>query len=181
MLYSCKDSGKHSATETVTTAKAAPPPAPESNMGKEATEEFMTMMSAYYILKDALVATNGAKADEAASKLMSAAELFQSGMGPIPRKNELQQQLQVVTNKTEAIMATKAEAIEEKRAQFSEISDAVYKIATMSNLHNAGIYHQYCPMAMNDKGAYWLSPEAEIKNPYYGKKMLECGEVKDSL
>jgi hypothetical protein len=36
-------------------------------------------------------------------------------------------------------------------------------------------------MAFDDKGAYWLSAESEIKNPYFGKKMLECGEVTDSL
>jgi Cu(I)/Ag(I) efflux system membrane fusion protein len=36
-------------------------------------------------------------------------------------------------------------------------------------------------MAFNDAGAYWLSKTSDIKNPYFGKKMLICGEVKDSL
>ena len=27
------------------------------------------------------------------------------------------------------------------------------------------------------KGAYWLQDSKEIKNPYYGKSMLECGET----
>ncbi len=36
-------------------------------------------------------------------------------------------------------------------------------------------------MAFNDAGAYWLSKTSDIKNPYYGKKMLTCGEVKDSI
>ena len=40
------------------------------------------------------------------------------------------------------------------------------------------VYHQFCPMAFNDAGAYWLSGTADIKNPYFGKKMLTCGEVK---
>jgi Cu(I)/Ag(I) efflux system membrane fusion protein len=57
----------------------------------------------------------------------------------------------------------------------------MYMLVKEAKLANAGVYHQYCPMAFNDKGAYWLSNEAEIKNPYFGKKMLECGEVKDSL
>ena len=182
-LPSCKeDSGKAPATEAAV-APPAPvtPRQPETSIGKEGTDELVNMIAAYYTLKDALVATNGIMADEAASKLMSAAELFHSGMGPLPQKAELQQQLTVVMEKTEAIMATKADAIEEKRKQFSEVSDAVYKIATLANLRNAGVYRQYCPMAFNDKGAYWLSAESDIKNPYFGKKMMECGEVTDSL
>ncbi len=183
---SCQDSGKAPATEA-STAEApvatapAPPRQPETSIGKEGTDELINMIAAYYTLKDALVATNGLMADEAASKLMSAAELFHSGMGPVPQKAELQQQLTVVMEKTEAIMATKAEAIEEKRKQFSDVSDAVFKVATLANLRNAGVYRQYCPMAFNDKGAYWLSAETDIKNPYFGKKMMECGEVRDSL
>ena len=184
-LSSCKDSGKAPATEAtgaaVTTVAPEKPRQPETSIGVEGTSELINMIAAYYTLKDALVATNGIMADEAASKLMSAAELFHSGMGPLPQKAELQQQLSVVMEKTEAIMATKAEAIEEKRKQFSEVSDAVYKIATLAGLRNAGVYRQYCPMAFNDKGAYWLSAESDIKNPYFGKKMMECGEVTDSL
>jgi Cu(I)/Ag(I) efflux system membrane fusion protein len=36
-------------------------------------------------------------------------------------------------------------------------------------------------MALHDTGAFWLSQEADIKNPYFGKEMLECGETVDSL
>jgi Cu(I)/Ag(I) efflux system membrane fusion protein len=36
-------------------------------------------------------------------------------------------------------------------------------------------------MAFDNKGAYWLSDQAKIRNPYFGDKMLECGEVKDTL
>ena len=36
-------------------------------------------------------------------------------------------------------------------------------------------------MANDDKGGYWLSIEKEIKNPYFGSKMLKCGEVKGTI
>jgi Cu(I)/Ag(I) efflux system membrane fusion protein len=36
-------------------------------------------------------------------------------------------------------------------------------------------------MAFDNKGAYWLSNVSEIKNPYFGEKMLTCGSVQDSL
>jgi hypothetical protein len=28
---------------------------------------------------------------------------------------------------------------------------------------------------------YWLSSEAVIKNPYYGKAMLTCGKVTETI
>ena len=33
-------------------------------------------------------------------------------------------------------------------------------------------------MADSDKGAYWLSKEKQVLNPYFGDMMLKCGEVK---
>jgi Cu(I)/Ag(I) efflux system membrane fusion protein len=33
-------------------------------------------------------------------------------------------------------------------------------------------------MAFDNKGAYWLSETKEIRNPYFGDKMMTCGEVK---
>jgi len=36
-------------------------------------------------------------------------------------------------------------------------------------------------MANNNKGAKWLSVEAEIRNPYYGDAMLSCGSVVEVL
>jgi len=36
-------------------------------------------------------------------------------------------------------------------------------------------------MAFDNKGAYWLSNEAAIRNPYFGDEMLECGKVEDSV
>ena len=43
------------------------------------------------------------------------------------------------------------------------------------------LYQQYCPMYNNNKGGMWLSASEEIKNPYYGAKMLNCGEVQKEI
>jgi hypothetical protein len=36
-------------------------------------------------------------------------------------------------------------------------------------------------MYNNGKGADWLSKEKEIKNPYYGSQMLNCGSVEETI
>jgi Cu(I)/Ag(I) efflux system membrane fusion protein len=33
----------------------------------------------------------------------------------------------------------------------------------------------------NENGAYWLSVERKIKNPYFGEAMLKCGETINTL
>ena len=43
---------------------------------------------------------------------------------------------------------------------------------------NEIVYSQYCPMADNNNGAYWLSEQKKVINPYFGEAMLTCGEVK---
>lgn len=43
------------------------------------------------------------------------------------------------------------------------------------------LFKDFCPMAFDGKGATWLSEFKEIKNPYYGSEMMECGEIKEEL
>jgi Cu(I)/Ag(I) efflux system membrane fusion protein len=61
------------------------------------------------------------------------------------------------------------------------ISDNIYDLVRSVRYDQQIVYHQYCPMAFNDAGAYWLSNTSDIENPYFGKKMLTCGEIKDSV
>jgi Cu(I)/Ag(I) efflux system membrane fusion protein len=71
--------------------------------------------------------------------------------------------------------------LEKKRESFEMVSNAFYDMVRVVKPTGATIYYQYCPMAFNDKGAYWLSNADSIMNPYFGKKMLTCGEVKETL
>lgn len=72
-------------------------------------------------------------------------------------------------------------SIEEVREKFRQISITMIEMTNTFNPFDKTLYIQYCPMADNDKGADWLSLEKEIKNPYFGKSMLKCGEVKKEI
>ncbi|MBI2280389.1 MAG: efflux RND transporter periplasmic adaptor subunit [Bacteroidetes bacterium] len=78
----------------------------------------------------------------------------------------------------------KAVNIEEQRNHFltisKSLSDAVQKLGIQMEADKT-LYIEFCPMANENKGGYWLSLEKEIKNPYFGKKMLKCGEVKATI
>lgn len=82
---------------------------------------------------------------------------------------------------TNAAKITEAGTIKEQRAAFSELSNALIVMVKETGLTSGEVYIDYCPMALNDAGGYWLSSEKGIKNPYFGDSMLTCGETKETL
>jgi Cu(I)/Ag(I) efflux system membrane fusion protein len=71
--------------------------------------------------------------------------------------------------------------IKKQRLAYSDFNDALYSAIKMFGTSGETIYYQFCPMAKDGDGAYWLSSKVDIKNPYYGDAMLECGENKEIL
>ena len=67
------------------------------------------------------------------------------------------------------------------RRVFVYISGQMVQIVEAFHPQNEPLYLQFCPMADDDKGAFWLSREEEIRNPYYGAQMLSCGNVEKAL
>ncbi len=153
-----------------------------SKLDNTGTTMIINLVSKYYGLKNALVATKAAEADSAALKLDVMAGLFLTYLeSDSVHRPVLKPYLDTIKNQSELIFAIHDETCEKQRLAFGLISSAFYGLVRQADLKHAGIYHQYCPMAFNEKGASWLSEEAEIKNPYFGKKMMECGEILDSL
>ncbi len=68
-----------------------------------------------------------------------------------------------------------------KRAQFSNLSIELADTFKKSTLESGVVYKQYCPMANDNNGGYWLASEKKIQNPYYGSKMMGCGSVKEEI
>ncbi len=58
------------------------------------------------------------------------------------------------------------------RDQFIKVSNLVIPIAKKNKSKDREVV--YCPM----KKASWVQAKGDIRNPYYGKDMLECGVVK---
>lgn len=66
--------------------------------------------------------------------------------------------------------------IDEARSSFRILSDELIAAVEMFGIDGV-IYRQYCPMAFDDEGAYWISDEEQIQNPYLPETMPGCGEV----
>jgi hypothetical protein len=67
--------------------------------------------------------------------------------------------------------------IDHQREHFAmlskDVNDLIKTFGTSQKL-----YQDFCPMYNDGKGAIWISETKDIKNPYYGKKMLTCGSMK---
>jgi hypothetical protein len=81
--------------------------------------------------------------------------------------------------KTHALAISKSQDVDDQREAFEGLSTSM--IALTKATKPAKAYVQFCPMAGGGKGASWLSDKREVRNPYYGDKMLKCGSVKEEI
>ncbi|NML38872.1 DUF3347 domain-containing protein [Chitinophaga sp. G-6-1-13] len=84
------------------------------------------------------------------------------------------------TASTAAAIVSAAD-IEAQRTAYASLSNDLIALVKKSGVSSGTLYVGFCPMALNDKGGYWLSTEKGIQNPYFGEQMLTCGEVKETI
>ena len=70
--------------------------------------------------------------------------------------------------------------VSHEREHFSMMSEDVYDLVKAFG-SGRPLYHDHCPMYNENKGAMWLSETKEVKNPYFGAKMLTCGTVEEVI
>ena len=142
---------------------------------------FSEVLTNYYHLKDNLVLSNDSLANASAALLSQSAEKL--NLADLKADSSIvgmaKSYIETIVAESKGLVGEKE--LEGKRKSFQMVSDNMYDLIRTVRYDQEVVYHQFCPMAFNDAGAYWLSNTADIKNPYYGKKMLTCGEVKDSI
>jgi Cu(I)/Ag(I) efflux system membrane fusion protein len=128
-------------------------------------------LSSYFEVKDALVASDPAlvaeKAEAMRKTLPAGAKEWDAGEREALAK--LENSLDRISGATD---------LKTQRAQFRLLSDVLIGIAKPLGTPKTPLYLQYCPMANDNRGAYWISRDSSIRNPYYGEAMLTCGEVR---
>jgi len=146
-------------------------------------ESYQGLLNAYYSVKDALVASDTAKARTAAQGLILASDGLKINEIQGDSTGMIKETAKSYTANisTTAKVLTESKGLDEQRKQFEMIAEALYSLTRTVKYAGQKVYWQYCPMAFNDKGAYWMSNDSVIMNPYFGNEMLHCGSVEDSL
>lgn len=137
------------------------------------------LLQAYLGLKDALVASDSLLAREKADGVLRALAKVEM---ELPDGDARLYWLEKATAiKTHGEQIRGPGDLAAQREAFMYLSKAVIQTIQAFGVSEDTYYVQFCPMANNDKGASWLSEFTEIRNPYFGDKMLKCGMVQDSF
>lgn len=133
----------------------------------------------YLDLKDALVKDEAPAAKKGADKLLATLEKVDMKLlSDHEAHNHWMTISKEIKSSSEAI--GKTSDIEKQRGHFKHLSAHLSKGVRLFGV-NKEVYEQFCPMADNNQGAYWLSIKEEINNPYMGGKMLTCGTTEATI
>ncbi|MCG2715091.1 MAG: efflux RND transporter periplasmic adaptor subunit [Candidatus Marinimicrobia bacterium] len=73
-------------------------------------------------------------------------------------------------------------SVKDMRPAFEQVSNSVLEMEKwFGHAGTDTLYEVFCPMAFDNQGATWLQKEKEVKNPFFGSKMLRCGEIKSEM
>ena len=144
----------------------------------ESSKPLELVYNAYFELKDALVASDSKVVSEKANELLSSIDKVD--MKSLKMDVHMVWMNVLKPLKEDAKVIASSNDIEEQRKQFISLSYNMYKIIKIEKSETT-VYYQHCPMANKGKGANWLSKENEVKNPYYGSKMLKCGKTVETI
>ena len=134
------------------------------------------VLNDYFNLKDALVADDNAKAKELGATLAtSLGNLDVSSNFSDTQKADLKDIMEDAVEHAEHISESD---IDHQREHFKILSKDVTDMVAITGTENT-LYEQFCPMY--DGGSAWLSTSKDVKNPYYGSKMLKCGKVQKEI
>ncbi|MEM6718941.1 MAG: efflux RND transporter periplasmic adaptor subunit [Bacteroidota bacterium] len=131
---------------------------------------FQPSIKAYIELKDALIQSDSILAASKSENFRKVMEKLS-----VPQRTQLGT-FWAILHKTSKRINTNV-TLEKQRDIFYLVSRTMLSLLQQFTYFEQRVYAQYCPMANDDKGAYWLSLEQEIKNPYFGDVMLTCGSV----
>jgi Cu(I)/Ag(I) efflux system membrane fusion protein len=145
-----------------------------------ASKVHLTMLYEHYInLKSAFIKSDSKSVIEMAKEVLRELPNAENSFYEIEDNKVWEEQLIKIKKSINAIV--KDEDIEKQRESFSILSNALFQNIKAYGVIGMPVYYQFCPMALNGKGAYWLSLKEKIGNPYFGNKMLTCGETKEII
>ncbi len=149
------------------------------NVSVDFQNQLNVVFNDYINLKNALVKDDSKSVVVEAKKLLT--NLNQVDMKLLKSNNvhnhwmQLEKELKSSVNSVSTTTDIKAQ-----RNHFKHLSSHLTNAIQLFGV-NEKVYNLFCPMADNNKGAYWLSKEEKVINPYFGEAMLKCGEVKQVI
>ncbi|MEP6845901.1 MAG: DUF3347 domain-containing protein [Panacibacter sp.] len=150
-----------------------------ANVSADVATHINVVTSHYFHVKHALVNNDAAEAKNGATMMLQVISQFDHSLLPADQKASYDAHINAVKEHADAIV--KSADIDAERMHFAELSAHMFEVI---KAFGAGkkIYYDHCPMALNNKGANWLSENAEIQNPYFkSTEMNACAKVEQVI
>jgi len=145
---------------------------------KPVSNQLNTLLETYLAMKDSFVQSDTSAINRKTEAFLQSLTSLSAASLPEDAQSKWQNSQAMLSRA--ATTQRSVSSLDDKRAAFEDVSRLLYEVVNTFGA-KATVYKQYCPMALNDKGAYWLSTNKEIRNPYFGDQMLSCGEVQEVL
>lgn len=133
------------------------------------------ILNDYFNLKNALVGDDNGKAKGLGAALATSLGNFDASHYTDAQQSELKDIVEDAVEHAEHISESD---IAHQREHFKVLSKDVIDMVAITGTEMK-LYEQFCPMY--DGGTAWLSTKEEVRNPYYGSKMLTCGKVQREI
>lgn len=137
------------------------------------------VIDSYLRMKNALGADNDKEAALAGKDLVTAFDHFDNSSVSEGKMTELKEIIDDARENADHISESQGN-IEHQREHFEMLSTDIKDLITIAGSDRT-LYQIYCPMYNNNEGGSWLSASDTIKNPFYGSKMMDCGEVQSVI
>lgn len=142
-------------------------------------QQLGTVVSGYLAVNEALIASDPVAAKKQAQIMEEA--LKKTDMNLL-KGSAHTQWMSWLSNMQAALETLQAATdLAAQRTAYMKLGEGLYASLKAFGADGPTLYYQYCPMAVGNQGAYWLSKDKEIYNPYFGESMLKCGENKETL
>ena len=169
------DSTKRS-SEQIASQEAS---APQFQVDASFQQQLASVFNSYIELKEAFVSSDAIKVKEEATGTNEALGKVDMKLLSGVAHNDWMNYLSPIQTSLKEIQTSTD--IEVQRKAFSTLSDNLYKSIKAFGLGGKEAFYDFCPMAFDNEGGYWLSDQKQIRNPYFGDKMLTCGSIQETL
>ena len=160
----------------------AAPAVSETPSGQDAEAKNFSIapiVTDYLSLKNALASDNDKAAANAGKKLLGTLNKVDMKTIPADKHKEFMEIFESAKENAEHI-GENAGKIDHQREHLASLSEDLKDLVSLFGTSQT-LYQDHCPMFNDGKGAVWFSESKEIKNPYYGSKMLTCGKVEKTI
>ena len=165
---------------SITNQQANVPPPGDMPIDPELLQQLAQIYQAYFSMQQALASDQPHKSMMAASQLQKAVQVVEVDRFVEDRKDLWKTARQSLQSPLTQAMAS--HDLKVLREQFYLISQQLIQLSQALGAQGADtVYIMHCPMAFDNQGADWLQDNDDLKNPYFGAMMLQCGTIEEEI